>query len=96
MGYYFQQSPEGYRMIWNSFAVTVILFNVIILKNIYIQQNEILVVAVTPKFDKAPNLTKFLQEMLKSLVRSCKSVITCLKVSFRSFTAHGSSLQDLR
>lgn len=76
--------------------MTVLLFNVIILKNIYIQQNEILVVAVTPKFDKAPNLTKVLQEMLKSLVRFCKSVITCLKVSFRSFTAHGSSLQDLR
>ena len=36
-----------------------------------INKFEILVFIAIPKFDKVPNLTKDLKEILKSLVRSC-------------------------
>ena len=46
---------------------------------------EILAVIAILKFDKVLNLTKVLQEMSKSLVRSCKLLITCLKDSYKIF-----------
>ena len=46
---------------------------------------KILVVIAIPKFGKVPSLRKVLQEMLKSLVRSCKPLITSLKVCYQIF-----------